>query len=49
MTSRLSLMSNLADGRDRSGEFLLVDVWTRSGSAWKLAARFSSPAEKTSE
>ncbi len=27
-------------------EFLPVDVWQRYGTDWKLAARFSSPAEK---
>jgi len=27
---------------DRSGEFAVVDVWTRNGDAWKLSARFLS-------
>lgn len=29
---------------DRSGEFAVVDVWTKHGDAWKLSARlFSRP------
>jgi hypothetical protein len=37
-------------GVDRSGDFFLVDVWVQSGAdrrdpnAWKIAARYSSPA-----
>jgi hypothetical protein len=27
---------------DRSGEFAVVDVWTKDGDAWKLSARFLS-------
>lgn len=27
---------------DRSGEFALVDVWTKDGSAWKLSSRYLS-------
>ncbi len=27
---------------DRSGEFALVDVWTKDGDAWKLSARHLS-------
>ena len=27
---------------DRSGEFAVVDVWTRDGDAWKLSARHLS-------
>jgi hypothetical protein len=25
---------------DRSGEFAVVDVWTKDGDAWKLSARY---------
>jgi hypothetical protein len=28
-----------------SGEFAVVDVWTKSGDAWKLSARFLSRPE----
>ena len=31
----------------RSGNFFVVDVWTRSGDAWKLSVRYVGPAEKT--
>ena len=27
---------------DRSGEFAVVDVWTKDGGAWKLSARHLS-------
>jgi hypothetical protein len=27
---------------DRSGEFAVVDIWTRDGSAWKLSSRYLS-------
>ena len=27
---------------DRSGEFAVVDIWTRDGDAWKLSSRFLS-------
>jgi len=30
---------------DESGEFAVVDVWTKSGDAWKLSARFLSRPE----
>jgi ketosteroid isomerase-like protein len=29
-------------GLDRSGEFAVVDVWTKEGDVWKLTARYSS-------
>ena len=29
-------------GIDRSGEFAVVDVWTKDGSTWKLSARHLS-------
>jgi Domain of unknown function (DUF4440) len=27
---------------DRSGEFVVVDVWTKDGESWKLSARYLS-------
>lgn len=27
---------------DRSGEFAVVDIWTKDGSAWKLSSRYLS-------
>jgi hypothetical protein len=27
---------------DRSGEFAVVDVWTKDGESWKLSARYLS-------
>jgi Domain of unknown function (DUF4440) len=30
-------------GRDRSGDFYVVDIWKKSGEAWQLIARYSSP------
>ncbi len=27
---------------DRSGEFAVVDVWTKDGDAWKLSARYTA-------
>ena len=33
------------DGKDRSGDFLVIDVWIRVGTQWKLTERYSAPAE----
>ncbi len=33
-------------GRDRSGDFYVVDVWKKSSDRWRLIARYSSPAGK---
>jgi Domain of unknown function (DUF4440) len=30
-------------GRDRSGDFYVVDIWKKSGEAWQMIARYSSP------
>ena len=35
------------DGRDRSGDFYLVDIWKKKGDRWQLIARYSSPLGKT--
>ena len=34
--------ATLGTAVDRSGEFAVVDVWTKNGDAWKLSARFLS-------
>jgi ketosteroid isomerase-like protein len=34
--------ATLGTSLERSGEFALVDVWTRDGDAWKLSARHLS-------
>ena len=31
---------------DRSGEFAVVDVWTKDGDNWKLSARYLSRPDK---
>ncbi|HMI56349.1 MAG TPA: hypothetical protein VK494_09190, partial [Gemmatimonadaceae bacterium] len=33
-------------GRDRSGDFYVVDVWKKGGGRWRMIARYSSPAGK---
>jgi hypothetical protein len=35
------------DGRDRSGDFYVVDIWKKRGDRWQLIARYSSPLGKT--
>jgi hypothetical protein len=34
------------DGRDRSGDFYVVDIWKKRGDRWQLIARYSSPLGK---
>lgn len=31
------------EGRDRSGDFYVVDIWKKSGKGWQMIARYSSP------
>lgn len=33
------------DGRDRSGEFFLTDIWVKTGDRWQVSARYSSRPE----
>jgi hypothetical protein len=33
-------------GRDRSGDFYVVDIWKKSGDRWQVIARYSSPVGK---
>jgi hypothetical protein len=35
-----------SEGRDRSGDFYVVDIWKKSGESWQLIARYSSPMGK---
>jgi hypothetical protein len=35
------------DGRDRSGDFYVVDVWKKCDDRWQIIARYSSPQAKT--
>lgn len=35
------------EGRDRSGDFYLVDIWKKNGNVWKIIARYSSPMAKS--
>lgn len=34
------------EGRDRSGDFYVVDIWKKSGDSWQVIARYSSPMGK---
>ena len=33
-------------GRDRSGDFYIVDIWKKSADRWQLIGRYSSPVDK---
>jgi hypothetical protein len=33
-------------GRDRSGDFYIVDIWKKNSDRWQLIARYSSPVGK---
>jgi hypothetical protein len=52
LTDNLAVMSLLATqkasfaGRDRSGDFYLVDVWKKSDGNWQIIARYSTPINK---
>jgi hypothetical protein len=37
------------NGRDRSGDFYLVDIWKKNGDQWQLIARYSCPVGKKFE
>jgi len=34
------------EGRDRSGDFYVVDVWQKTGDGWQIIARYSGPIGK---
>jgi hypothetical protein len=33
------------EGRDRSGDFFVVDAWLRRNGVWKVKARYAGPVE----
>jgi hypothetical protein len=35
-----------SEGRDRSGDFYVVDIWKKNGDRWEMIARYSSPIGK---
>jgi hypothetical protein len=47
VVSLLLIQQASFDGRDRSGEFYVVDIWSRRSDRWQLVARYSSPQGKT--
>jgi len=52
LTDDLSVVSLLVtqkatmDGRDRSGDFYLVDIWRKGSDHWQMIARYSCPIGK---
>jgi hypothetical protein len=46
VVSLLLTQQATSDGRDRSGDFYVVDIWKKSGDRWQIIARFSSPMSK---
>jgi ketosteroid isomerase-like protein len=45
VTSRYSQKATLGGTQDRSGEFLLTDVWRKRDGRWQVAVRYSSRPE----
>jgi hypothetical protein len=43
VVSRLLTQQATFEGRDRSGDFYVVDIWKKSGEGWQMIARYSSP------
>jgi hypothetical protein len=33
-------------GRDRSGDFYVVDIWRKTAGNWQIIARYSTPLGK---
>jgi hypothetical protein len=52
LTGELAVISLLltqqatSDGRDRSGDFYVVDIWKKRGDHWQMIARYSSPMRR---
>ncbi len=46
VVSLLLTQQATSEGRDRSGDFYVVDIWKRSGDRWRMIARYSSPMGK---
>jgi hypothetical protein len=36
------------DGRDRSGDFYVVDLWRKPARNWQIIARYSTPSGRNS-
>src|SRR4030095_317022 len=45
--SLLLTQKAIMDGRDRSGDFYVVDIWRKGDDRWQLIARYSRPAGRT--
>jgi Domain of unknown function (DUF4440) len=45
MSLLLTQKATLA-GRDRSGDFYIVDIWRKNGDKWQIIARYSTPIGK---
>ena len=43
VVSRLLSQQATFQGRDRSGDFYVVDIWKKSGDGWQMIACYSSP------
>jgi hypothetical protein len=40
VVSRLLTQQATFEGRDRSGDFYVVDIWKKSGEGWQMIARY---------
>ena len=49
VVSLLLTQQATSDGRDRSGDFYVVDIWKNRGDRWQMIARYSSPMGKKFE
>ena len=47
VVSLLLIQKATFGGRDRSGDFYVVDIWKKGGGGWQLIARYSCPVGKT--
>jgi hypothetical protein len=43
VVSLLLIQQASSDGRDRSGDSYVVDIWKKRGDRWQIIARYSSP------
>jgi hypothetical protein len=46
VVSLLLTQQATSEGRDRSGDFYVVDIWKKRGDRWQMIARYSSPMGK---
>jgi hypothetical protein len=47
VVSLLLIQKATFEGRDRSGDFYVVDIWKKGSGGWQLIARYSCPVGKT--